>query len=229
MDDLEKYQMDNVRTASVVSIGDSASLDSPLASHFCLTPVALPDEEWPSSNSGEPLWFVCQLNLTDAPAVPELLKDIALITFFVGDNPGDVGLENGEGWLLRAYHSTDGLVPMDVPEGGICGEIGLACSWEEREDYPTADDPDQIVPEGFDPLDDEMEMIEATKIGGWAALIQSEPWWECREHPATPKYCMQIGSEDKVDLMWGDCGTLYIGRGTAPGHQEEWFMEWQCD
>jgi hypothetical protein len=76
---------------------------------------------------------------------------------------------------------------MDIPEGGIYGETGLACSWEECDDYPSYDDPDKIVPEGFDPVGAELETIEGTKIGGWAAAIQSDPWWDHREHPAAQK------------------------------------------
>ena len=37
-----------------------------------------------------------------------------------------------------------------------------------------------------------------------------------------------IDSEEKVGLFWGDGGTVYLARGTAPGCEDEWFLDWQC-
>ena len=67
-----------------------------------------------------------------------------------------------------------------------------------------------------------------SKIGGYASTIQSEPWWGIRAHPADPKFCAQINSEEKVGLIWGDGGTLYLARGTAAGCEDQWFLDWQC-
>jgi hypothetical protein len=66
-----------------------------------------------------------------------------------------------------------------------------------------------------------------TKIGGFPTEIQSEPWWEYRAHPANPEYCLQVNSEEKVGLIWGDGGRLAIGRGTSSGYENEWFLDWQ--
>ena len=32
---------------------------------------------------------------------------------------------------------------------------------------------------------------------------------------------------DKAGVSWGDAGTIYIARGTAPGCEDEWFLDWQ--
>jgi hypothetical protein len=72
------------------------------------------------------------------------------------------------------------------------------------------------------------EDADRTKIGGIVSTIQSEPWWEYREHPSNPEYCMQINSAEKVELAWGDAGMVYLARGTAEGCREEWFLDWQC-
>ncbi len=46
------------------------------------------------------------------------------------------------------------------------------------------------------------EDADRTKIGGIVSTIQSEPWWEYREHPSNPEYCMQINSAENVELAW---------------------------
>jgi uncharacterized protein YwqG len=107
-------------------------------------------------------------------------------------------------------------------------ERGFECRWEKCLDYAEFDDPDVVVPDGFDPSDVHLDNVRRTKIGGYASNIQSEPWWGYRHHPAEPSYCLQINSEGKVGLMWGDAGTIFLARGTAAGFEDDWFLDWQC-
>jgi uncharacterized protein YwqG len=199
----------------------------PLASNFGLKPLGLPGESWPVW-AGKPLLFVCQLNLTTAPAVPALLEVIKLITFFV--NPDHAGLseENGNDWCLRAYKSLDGLVPTSAPGDAPKVRKGFECLWEEHEDHPNHDDPELAVPAGSRRPRAHLENLARTKVGGYASTIQSEPWWGHRPHPSAPRYCLQINSEEKVGLAWGDGGTLYLARGTASGCEDQWYLDWQC-
>jgi hypothetical protein len=69
--------------------------------------------------------------------------------------------------------------------------------------------------------------VARTKIGGRATKIQSEPWRDYKAHPAEPKYCVQINSEEKPGLIWGDGGAIYLARGTAAGSENRWFLDWQ--
>lgn len=172
--------------------------------------------------------FVCQLNLAAAPAVPELLAGIRLLTFFAKPESGELGQENGDGWCLRAYRSPEGLVPPIAPGGAPALRRGFECRWEACDDHPNYDDSDRIVPDGFDASDAELENLARTKTGGYSSSIQSEPWWGYREHPSRPAYVLQVNSEEKAGLAWGDGGTVCLGRGTAPGCQDEWFLDWQC-
>ncbi|MEZ6046322.1 MAG: DUF1963 domain-containing protein [Planctomycetaceae bacterium] len=227
MSNLEEFIKMNTRRTSVVHVGGFRPTGDPLATNFCLRPVALPDESWPL-HEGEPLYFICQLNLTQAPFVPEILQDIAVITFFIKPELGLMSESNGNDWCVRAYKSLDGLEPMPMPEEMPEWERGFECQWKEVEDQPVYDDPELIVPEGFDADEIELDNVGMTKIGGYASNIQSEPWWGYRAHPAKPRYCFQIDSEEKVNLMWGDNGRIYIARGTTPGTEDEWFLEWQC-
>jgi uncharacterized protein YwqG len=226
MSSLEEYARLNTRTASIVHIGGFRPTGDPLASHFGLAPVGLPNEQWPSYE-GQPLMLVCQLNLTAAPFVPQLLSDIALITFFAASETPE-SKENGVDWHLRAYKSVDGLVPMTVPPDAPRFYRGFECRWEECTDQPVYDDPEIEVPAGFDRVGVHLDNVRRTKIGGYASNIQCEPWWADQHHPANPRFCLQIASEEKVGLMWGDCGAVYIARGTALGREDEWFLDWQC-
>jgi len=227
MSDLATYTQLNTRKASILQVGGFRPAGDLFASNFGLKPLALPGEAWPRSG-GEPMRFVCQLNVSVAPAVPESLSDIKLITFFVDRGMDNFSDENGDDWCLRAYKSLDGLVTLEAPKGTSNLKRGFECSWELREDHPNYDDPDLVVPEGFDNEDVELENLDRTKIGGYASSIQSEPWWGHREHPANPAYCLQINSEEKVALQWGDGGTLFIARGTAAGCEDQWFLDFQC-
>ena len=192
------------RKTSIVQVGGFRPTLDPFASNFGIKPLGLADEAWPASH-GKPMLFVCQLNLTTAPVVPARLEDIKLITFFVEPDTAALNEENGNNWCLRAYKSLDGLSPMVAPPDAPKVKKGFECRWEESTDAK----------------------IARTKIGGSATHIQSEPWWEYRAHPAAPVYCLQINSEEKVGLGWGDSGTLYIARGTASGSEDDWFLDIQ--
>jgi uncharacterized protein YwqG len=227
MTKLAEFRRLNTRKASIVHVGGFRPTGDPLASNFGMRPLGTAGETWPTNN-GTPLRFVCQLNLTAAPAVPPLLQDIALITFFADPESGNMAKHNGVDWCLRAYPSLNGLAPMVPPAAGPARKRGLECLWEACEDHPNYDDSTRIVPDGFDDSEVELENLARTKIGGYATSIQSEPWWGYQEHPAAPEYCLQIASEEKAGLAWGDGGIVYLARGTAEGCRDQWFLDWQC-
>lgn len=228
MSSLSEYQRLNTRRASIVQVGGFRPTGDPVVSNFGLGPLGARGEQWPTME-GDPLLFVCQLNLTAAPAVPALLKDITLITFFADPDCGHLGRENGADWSLRAYPSVSGLVTMAPPGNAPALPRGFECRWEAGDDHPNFDDPERVVPDGFDDSEVELENLARTKIGGYASSIQSEPWWGYEEHSSAPAYCLQINSEEKVGLAWGDGGTVYVARGTADGCKDQWFLDWQCD
>ncbi len=97
----------------------------------------------------KPLLFVCQLNLATAPAVPALLEDIKLITFFVKPELGTLSEEQGQDWCVRAYKSLDGLVRIAAPSDAPKVKKGFECCWEKQESRPN---------------------VARTKIGGRAAI-----------------------------------------------------------
>lgn len=185
--------------------------------------------------SERPLFFICQLNLSEAPFVPEFLQDVKLLTVFMDVEARRLGRENGDGWLLRAYSRLDGLQPLAIPTTATVPR-GFEVRYEQVDDHPLGDDPELKVVPGFNRKDAKLEHIFRTKIGGYASNIQSVQWWwdtnhpeeKLREHPSRPRYCFQIASEEKVGLYWGDNGFLYFARGTAANCGSQWFLDSQC-
>lgn len=234
MSSLDDFRRLNTRPASVLTIGGFRPTRNPLATHFGLPPVARPEESWPCVGE-RPLFFICQLNMTEAPFVPERLRDIALLTVFMDMQARQPGRENGEGWLVRTYTRLDGLQPLAIPAGATVPR-GFEVRFELAEDHPVYDDPELKAMPSFDHDDIHLENVHRTKIGGYASNIQSEQWWwytytpdeMLSGHPSQPRYCFQIASEDKVGLYWGDNGILYFARGTAPGCESQWFLDTQC-
>jgi hypothetical protein len=226
MSKLSEYKRLNTRKASLLNVGGFRPTGDPVASHFGMEPLCLPDEPWPQSN-GTPMLFVCQLNLTAAPVVPDRLKDIQLMTLFVDPSMSSFEEENGANWCLRTYQSVDGLVKSVRPANAPRARRGLECSWQECTDHPNHDDPEKVLPAGFDDSDLELENVARTKIGGYVTTVQSEPWWDYRGHPTNPAYAFQIASEPKAGVVWGDEGILHFARGTEPGSDDRWFLDWQ--
>ena len=224
---LREFKSLNARKASVVTLGGFKPTFDPLATKFGFKPVARANESWPAVD-GRPMLFVCQLNLTAAPFVPPSLEDIKLLTFFLDFS----GRSDGDGatdWRfeMRTYSSTDGLVTLEPPSHTPALRKGFECKWESVDDYPCHEDPDAQNPRDLDAGELELPNSERTKIGGWPNLIQSELCWQTQDHPAKPVYCLQIASEEKAAVSFGDAGTLYLARGAAPGHEDQWFLDWQ--
>lgn len=232
MNPVEEYRRLHARPCSVLTVGGFRPANNPLASNFFLAPAGEPGEVWPSY-MGEPLTYICQLNLAEAPYVPEMLKDIAIITLYINLDRY-LSEERNEGtWCIRAYKSPEGLVSLQPPTPGTSRK-GFECRWELcEEDYPVYDDPGLVpvpgVPEDeLDELLEEAELynLKRTKIGGWASNIQHPQSWQCPDN-AEPVFCLQINSEEKVGLNWVDSGTIYIARNMEKVGEPEWFLDLQ--
>ncbi len=222
----EELKRLNTRKASVLQIGGFRPTQDPCATHFGKALLAQLDETWPCY-ADAPMMAVCQLNLSAAPAVPPLLSDIRLLTFFVAAD-ASLGRENGEGWCLCAYDSTDGLGNLMMPPDAPRLAKSFECLWQEEEDHPHHDEPELARVPGARWPQRGFDNVTRSKVGGYDSSIQSEPWWGRDPHPAEPRYCLQIDSEEKLGLAWGDAGCLYLARGSAAGQRHRWFLDWQC-
>jgi len=215
-------------------IGGFRPPDDPQTSWFGTVKVAAVGEPWPLWN-GKPMVGICQMNCSEMPHRPAALGDAEMVTLFIdlaSDVPVD-GTPNGEGWLLRTYPTLESLVLLDDPQYGSVLKP-FPVKWEPiEEDLPAREDARPVLGAELDAIvDDYHEVIggpaQGSKVGGWPFLIQSELFWApFNRHPANPDYVLQIDSEQKVGLSWGDQGILYIGRGIGAS-SDTWTMTWQC-
>ena len=216
------------RRAIVLEVGGFRPPESPLASWFGRVNMCAPGEAWPEKD-GKPMHALCQINLSEMPFRPPRLDDIEMIAIFI--DPFDLAHDapNGQGWCLRTYRDIPSLVPLyqqtttsDIKAFPMRPRV-------EKEDFPCWDDVASDMPEGIgDQYIDRFENIPGFKLGGWPTLIQSEvSWAPWNRHPADPEYVFQVDSTAKGNWSWGDDGVGYFGRGTAPGHENEWTLAWQ--
>lgn len=224
------------RRASLAEIGGFRPAQDPLASWAGRVRVALPGEQWPTTG-GEPMLALAQLNLTEAPYVPPVLSDIAMLTLFVGPYRLPVDDPNGTHWELRAYRSLEGLVELDEPQparaddpkarkGGQTTYTALPIRWEQVEDHPSRDDiPPELLDE-YDELDDAGEAPQphsGLKVGGWPLCVQSEVQWSGLDGV---EFALQIDGDNRFGFEVGDGGVFYIGRRRIH-EQDTWHADWQ--
>jgi len=218
-----------LRKASVAQVGGFRPPDDPLASWFGDVLVCKEGEEWPSWKHPVSLKRVfltplAQFNLTEAPFVPEKLKQFKMITIFIDAEELPFDRLHGEGWAVRAYESLEDLVPLKRPD--IEFEVKpFPMKWELVENEgPSWEDAWSVtdltefnyVTDGE--FYDRYENSEKTKLGGFPALIQGELSF------GLEKFVFQIGTEEKAGWYWGDGGVGYFGLNDAG----EWLFEWTC-
>jgi hypothetical protein len=204
--------------------------------------VALPDESWPMDD-GRPMVGLAQLNLADAPFVPPSLRDIALLTIFLGLDGDALAIPdhraNGDGWLVRAYANLEDLVPLH--DRTQPAWLRRRLEWDRIEDLPALEDLLDIVDgdaldrllDGGDWETDVGSPASGTKLGGWPDLVQGELEWgpeagragaaraSDRTGAAAPEFCLQVDSDARVGLNLWDGGVLYVGR-AGTGDERHW-------
>lgn len=227
------YQ-DSALTATLFIPDLSYNPSSPLASWIGNVIVGLPGEKWPEAN-GLPMIGVCQLNLSEAPYVPDSLKEFSLITFFVSRDPKDQEyeppFEPGK-WELRAYTPDQTLVPYDNPPPPYKRWKPLPMRPREMQNYFSnlgymvytkhpglshhwTNKIDEYVEDVLRPEMEEKQSLPSepeygTKLGGWPAPIQDD---------IDIPLAFQIGSEKDANMNWVDAGCIYVWR-TEDGQWE---------
>jgi hypothetical protein len=217
------------RRAIVLDIGGFRPPEDPRASWFGRVNLGAAGEAWPMSN-GKPMLALGQVNLTEMPFRPPRLDDIAFLTIFVGPDELPNSEPNGSKWCLRTYASLANLIPLPPPAVRSPVKDFPMQSRIVESDFPCHEDIDvELDQDVDDTYHDHFKNVGGFKLGGWPSLVQSEICWApYNKHPAAPQYVFQIDSTEKGNWSWGDGGVGYFGRGTAPGHENEWCCEWQC-
>ncbi|MEZ4827533.1 MAG: DUF1963 domain-containing protein [Bacteroidia bacterium] len=218
------------RKAVIMHMRQNAMDHPETGSWFGNVTCSLPSETWPEMN-GKPMFALCQINVLELPYCPPLLEDMAMITLFVAPQIGTNYLyPNGNQWLLRAYHSLDDLIPLaPVPTASEIPAVALAAT-PPRDDFPCWEDVNIDLPLNIaEHYYDHFSTSDGIKLGGWPNLVQTRVHWEKirKFAQSRPEFVFQIDSFYPGNWLWGNSGVGYVGRGTAPGREDQWFLEWQ--
>lgn len=224
------------RPASVLEVGGFRPTNDPFASSFGEVRVGFSGSTWPMRN-GKPLLPICQMNLNDAPFVPDSLEDVVLLQVFIASDWWSSDLvvmdnvqDENTPFCIMTFDSLEGLQPIEVPDHGST-ILPFEARWEpvHQLDYPTHD----TMPIDFDALgigsfyeQDGIDKIHRTKVGGWPSCIQSEPWWDYQPDGKDFEFVLQVDTEEKAKCFWGDSGSVFVAR--DKNMKSRWAIEGQC-
>ena len=227
------------RLASAAQVGGFRPPSTPRSSWISAVLLGRPDESWPVSD-GRPMWPACQVLVGELPAAPPAaLADVALVTVFIDLIELPFDRPNGDGWELRTYATTDGLVPLVEPERVVPErrpEEGhqvkpFPVLWRPRVELPSRDETPWELRDVRDALevDDALTAwsdLGGLKVGGWPRTIQSEVDWSLDGvgRVADADFVLQIDSSEKAELWIGDAGAAYVAWSPTYG----WLLSWQC-
>lgn len=216
------------RLASVAQVGGFRPPSTPRSSWIGAVLLGAPDERWPESN-GRPMWPLCQILTDELPArTPAPLEGVALVTLFIDLIELPFDQPSGEGWEIRTYATTDGLVPLIEPERESSERRPeediqvrpFPVLWRPRVELPSRDETPTELRDEWDELVAHGDDLSGLKVGGWPQTIQSEVTW-----PVTDvEFVIQVDSDEKSYIAIGDAGTAYVG--WSPGRG--WLLTWQC-
>jgi hypothetical protein len=203
------------RSASVALIGGFRPPDHVSTSWFGGNFLGLPEETWPESPFG-PMVPLLQVRIDELPYCPPSLREFQLLTIFYDGITLITPVENGNGWLLRAYSDISCLKPLLSPATGQSWPKVFPIRWILAEqDAPGWEDSWGLDESGMHVLNASNDASDAhgdlprcysTKIGGWPTYIQGAPDIDGAE------FVLQIDSEEKPQWMLADNGNIYVYR-----------------
>jgi uncharacterized protein YwqG len=225
-EDLEILVKPLIKEASKIIVKKSKMKDnSHLKSHFGGQPYFEKGEEWPKARDDFRekcnLEFVFQIYNEGNITLPENIK---LIQFFYDLN-GELSFEtNDGGWFVKIYEkiNQDNYLFIEKPKEhnsvNYC-EINFETiktlpDWEGLEGYCESAEKLSCVLDEDEPWGNYQKTVYkfigeqklCSQLGGYAHWIQGN------ENPGEEDFILlfQLDSEEKVGLMWGDSGLIYI-------------------
>jgi uncharacterized protein YwqG len=160
-------------------------------------------------------------------------------------SPWGLGDEEAGQWLIRNYHQPSMESYSAIKPATVSDYETAACSCKEKpvSSLPDWDSLESLSPEACDicqqiNADEPWEAYDAavsrlgcvedypTLMGGYPKWIQGETSKSCRVCGSEMECFVQLDSEDEADLMWGDCGAVYLFR--CCEHKNEFAFELQC-
>lgn len=186
------------------------------------------NNKWANDSDGLML-PVLQIYVPEVPNGKAVFGDVELIQVFLNRNnlPNEFHAKNGNGWLLIEHKTIEGLELLKNPqEINMLKTFPIKWMLSENKDYPCWEEAWEYVDmtdinqseELRERFFDELDSYPKTKIGGYAAYIQSP----CSEDY---NYIFQISSEEKPNFMVGDNGSIYILKSKK---DNEWYLCWDC-
>ena len=218
------------RQCQPFTVGGFRPTNDPKASVFGGVRLAPKDAPWPES-AGSPMLPLLQLNLSEPRLVPDALEGIALLQVFIThDLPSlsdKVTVENhadpaGAPFAIRAFDTLDGLVPVETPSLPMPLKP-FEIAWNDPlDDFANHDvaPVDTRVNKIYD--FDWHRSVYTSKLGGWPATVQSEPWWDYQKTEHDFEYALQIGGEEKSGWMWE-----FLALARAKDAPDLWAMDMQ--
>jgi hypothetical protein len=185
------------------------------------------------------MWPICQVLIDELPtAVPRALESVALLTLFIDLIRMPVDRPRGDGWELRTYATTEGLIPMIEPERVVSErrpEEDLQVKpfpvlWAPRIELPSRDETPSELLDERDALDEAETTrwvdLGGLKVGGWPHTIQSDVSWHLdgKGRVGDAEFVLQVDTNEKAGLWIGDAGTAYVAWSPTEG----WLLDWQC-
>lgn len=226
------------RECQPFNVGGFRPTNDPLASVFGGIRVCLPDQHWPQGPEG-PLLPICQLNLTEPSHLPPNLSDLKMIQLFVdpsrGFDPHGSTFDEDDAvpgaapthFAVRSYTSLDGLAQVTAPPMAHAIKP-FEIAWDTPvPDFANHDVAGEVVDTIANDVYayDWAEQVYRSKLGGWPATLQAEPWWGYRGPADMFDYALQIAQEPKSG--WNIPGVMFLGRSkTAP---RVWALDVQLD
>lgn len=252
MEQLRPWIDRHTRVAWLPRTADSGGL--PTASKFSGQLLLLKDEPWPLCGScQQPLELLLQLNLAELPDRsldygPGMLQ----LFYCVGPaycEPGWEPFSNVS--LCRIIQPTAALPAAEnhnrFPAKSIIG-------WEPIADLPSSAEHEPLGIEynfhfrdvpyqpaemwckelnlhfvgaaSIDRLGEEVTASASDKLAGWPCWVQGVEYPKCPECGNEMSYLFQMGSEDNVPYMFGDCGVGHITQ--CPQHKHVVAFGWAC-
>lgn len=211
-----------LKKASIAQISGFRPPEDPLTSWFGGRGVMLSSESIPQY-SGNPMFPLLQVNLTELPYLPPKLTNTKILVVWFNQKEIPFDKKNGDGWLIREYSSFDNLkVVENVEKPTNLKSFPIKWNLLEKE-RPGWDEAGGLIDmsaineneEASDKFFDEYQNHPFTKIGGYPTEIQHGIGGDST-------FVFQIGSEEKPNWMWADNGIGYFLK-TQSG---EW--EFQC-
>jgi hypothetical protein len=202
----------SLRRASLAQIGGFRPPDIAVSSWWGGNFVSEPGETVPvREKSGRIMHPVLQIRLDELPYRPPQLEGIALISiWFDLETHHWWQASNGTAFCLRTYIGLGGLAPLGPLYRARNAKLPiLPVRWRLAEaDGPDWEDIGLSFPRSVARWPDRSWFFEnncpnfGTKVGGW-------PAW-CQASQGAEDFVLQIASEPKGKLMWGDNGCVYL-------------------